>query len=164
MMLSLKKVRKLSGDNPTLSWLFAAFFEDGDVIIQRQEDEIGHSKMIDVHAKARKSPLVAFELRHTDGKQAVTVDLKTGAFIVNGTPLEAQSDFNFDKGKHFNPSKHNLELAYWREKCEQANVSAKVEDDMSVSTDVTQLPSYINRYFIGWTCKAEDKQAILAVG
>jgi hypothetical protein len=145
-----------------LRWLFVAFFEDGDAIVQRHEDEIGHSRMIDVKAKEKVSPLIAFELRHVDGDKAVTVDLKTGAFVVNGIPLEAQTDFSFERGKHFNPSHNKLELAYWREKVEQTNVTGTVEEDMSISTDTTELPSYINRYFIGWTCG--DKQAIIAVG
>jgi hypothetical protein len=143
-------------------WLFVAFFEDGDVMFQRPEDEVNHSRMIDVKAKEKESPLIAFELRHVDGKQAVTVDLLTGALVVNGTPLEAQSDFSFERSKHFNPAKHKLELAYWRETVREANVTGTVQKDMSVTGDVQATTSYINRYFVGWTYG--DKQAIIAVG
>jgi len=154
--------RKKTPVNLGFKWLFVAFFQDGTTIVQREEDEIGHSRMIDVTAKEKESPLIAFELRHIDGKQAVTVDLVTGAFVVNGTPLEAQSDFSFEVGRHFNPIGQKLELAYWREKVEQANITATVQDDMSVESELEPTASYINRYFIGWKCG--DKQAILAVG
>lgn len=155
-----------SGGVPKLEWLFVAFFADGTIIEQRQEHEVEGSRMIAVTAKQKDSKLVAFELRHVDGDKTVTVDLITGTFIVNGIPLEAQSDFNFDNPKHFDPKQHDLSLAYWRSKRHNMVGTGTVQDDLSISVDYNAAGVYFDRYFIGWhtTVDGQRKQAILAVG
>ena len=165
-MLRLPHLRRHRAKTQLFSWLFVAFFEDGTIIRQTEAVEQGHSMMIDVTAKQKESPLVAFELWHIDGDKKVTVDLKTGAFIVNGIPLQAQSDFAFENPKPFDPSKHELKLEYWRTRREQLTQTATMQEDGSVITESVQLPSQIDRYFVGWstTIDGERKQAILAVG
>lgn len=151
-------------------WYFTAFFEDGSTIEQNDDTENGTSTMITVNAKAKESPLVAFELSHVNGKNKVTVDLITGAFIVNGVPLEANNDFSFEpvidpKSKKvikFSAKGKKLDLQYWREKTEILNATATMQEDRSVTYGDYRAESNIGRYFIGW--KSGKNQAILAVG
>lgn len=152
-------------------WYFVAYFEDGTQIEQNDISEDGHSTMLDVNLKKKESPLVAFELRHVNGKDKVTVDLKTGAFALNGVPVEAANYFSFDpdidpKTKRpiakFNPLEHELELQYWREKKETLNALATVQEDKTVKYSNYESRMDIGRYFIGWKCGKH--QAILAVG
>jgi hypothetical protein len=151
-------------------WYFTAYFEDGHVIEQNDDTELGTSTMITVNHYAKESPLVAFELSHVNGKNKVTVDLITGAFIVNGVPIEANNDFSFEpkidpktkKQIKFSAKGKNLELQYWREKTEVLNATATMQEDRSVTYGDYTSSSNIGRYFIGW--KSGKNQAILAVG
>lgn len=148
-----------------LKWLFVAFFADGSSIIQDQEDKCltrtdgTGSTFTDVLAK--ESQLSHFELQHVDGKQAITVDLRTGTFIVNGTPLQVH-DQNFDA------IAHELRLVYFRESRVDQQQKATVQTDMSIKyEDVGKPRHYVNRYFIGWqttTVHGKNIQHTIAVG
>lgn len=147
---------------PHLSWLFVAFFKDGSHIAQTQDDkpkaQPEGSAFSDV--SARMDDLTAFELRHEDGNEVVTVDLVTGAFIVNGTPLHVHN-------QHFQPENYPLKLIYFRETRVDQNQLATVQDDMSIKTeDVGEPNHYVSRYFMGWetTVNGKNKQATIAVG
>lgn len=154
-MLLRQKSKKTT--RPFLSWLFVAFFEDGSVIEQTQADKSvtgNGSTFTDVLASPSK--LTHFELRNN--KQAVTVDLTTGNFVVNGTPVQIHD-------QHFNPEKHNLTLTYFRETRAERQVTGEIQEDGSVSREDVTLAHYVNRYFLGW--EADDKKntkVTLAVG
>lgn len=132
-----------------LRWLFIAHFADGSTIEQDQADRSttrtdgSGSTFTDV--LARQDDLVAFEL--VNDQQSVMVDLQTGAFIVNGTPLHIHDQY-------FEPQHHSLRLIYFRE------TRVDLDPDRNESTH------YTNRYFIGWqtTVNGKNKQATLAVG
>lgn len=158
MALSLlKKPSTLKANRPYLDWLFVAFYDDGNVVVQNQDDASKTGKgstFTDVLAYPAK--LTHFELRN--GKQAVTVDLATGNFIVNGTPLQIHN-------QHFDPSKYELELTYFRETKAELVVKGTVQEDGSVEREDTKGAPYVNRYFLGW--QADDKKqtnVTLAVG
>lgn len=147
---------------PHLSWLFVAFFKDGSTITQTQDDKPKEqpegSAFTDV--AARMDDLVAFELRHEDGDKVATVDLKTGAFVVNGIPIHVHN-------QHFQPENYPLKLIYFRETRVDQKQLATVQDDMSITTEDVGTPDhYINRYFIGWetVVHGKSKQATIAVG
>lgn len=137
-----------------LRWLFAAWFEDGSEIVQDQEDKCytrtdgTGSTYTDVLAK---DGLVGFALISTDGKQHVSVDLKTGAFIVNDTPLHIHNQL-------FEPQNHKLELVYFRE--------TRIDQQINGKGKQVSASHYVNRYFIGWKTKVhgKDKQVTIAVG
>lgn len=147
-----------------LRWLFTAEFSDGTTIEQTQEDKCTTrddgtgSAFTDV--LAREDELTAFHLYHVEGKEAVSVDLVTGAFVVNGTPLHAHDQF-------FEPELHKLRLIYHRETRVQQEMKATVQEDGSVKQEPVGEPRhFINRYFIGWqtTIMGKNKQVTLAVG
>lgn len=147
---------------PHLSWLFVAFFDKGAPVIQTQDDlpkeQPEGSAFSDV--AARSDDLTAFELRHEDGKQVVTIDLKTGAFIVNGTPLHIHN-------QNFEPQNYSLKLIYFRETRVDQQQKATVQTDMSIKTEnIGDARHYVNRYFIGWetVVNGKNKQATIAVG
>lgn len=151
--------------NPELRWLFVAYFEDGSVIKQTQEDKSltrtdgTGSAFTDVLAK--ESQLRVFELHHIDGKQVVTVDLDSGAFIVNGTPMHLHN-------QHFEAEKYEKQLVYFRETRVDQSVEATVQPDGSIKERKIGAPRhYVNRYFIGWQTQdanGKHKQVTLAVG
>lgn len=135
---------------PQLDWLFTAYFSEGNWLDQTQEDisQNGEgSAFTDV--MARKDELVAFELINDD--QSVHLNLKTGVFTVNGTPLVIHD-------QHFDPSKHKLRLIYFRE--------TRAERDLNDKEEVVGQRHFVNRYFIGWqtTANGKNKQYTLAVG
>lgn len=147
---------------PHLSWLFAAFFKEGAPVIQDQTDtpkeQPEGSAFTDV--LARESDLTHFELHHEDGDKIVTVDLTTGAFIVNGVPLDLHN-------QNFEPSKYPLKLIYFRETRIEQTTRATVQEDGTIKeVPVGDARHYINRYFIGWetTVNGKNKQVTLAVG
>lgn len=147
-----------------MRWLFTAEFSDGTTIVQDQEDKCHTrddgtgSTFTDV--LAREDELVAFHLHNVDGQQVASVDLLTGAFIVNGTPMHIHDQY-------FEPSKHKLRLIYFREARIENDVHGVVEEDMTVTqTNGLNPRHYVNRYFIGWqtTIMGKNKQVTLAVG
>lgn len=147
---------------PHLSWLFVAFFKDGTQITQTQADEPKEqpegSAFSDV--AARMDDLAVFELRHEDGQQVITVDLQTGAFVLNGTPFHAHN-------QAFKPENYPLKLVYFRETRVDQRQLATVQDDMSVKTESLGAPDhYVNRYFVGWETEVhgKNKQVTIAVG
>jgi hypothetical protein len=152
------------------TWYLTAVFEDGHVIEQTDDNENGSSVMLLINKYAIESPLIEAELSHIDGKQRVTVDLINGSFIVNGTPMEATSDFSFDvkidpKTKRqikFVPKNNKLDFQYWREKTQTLNATATVMEDKSVEYSNVKSRESIGKYYIGW--KSGKHQAILAVG
>lgn len=148
-----------------LRWLFVAEFDDGNSIEQTYEDKSltrtdgTGSAFTDVLEYEKTSRLKAFHLASTDDKQIATVDLTTGAFIVNNTPFHAH-DQNFD------PTKYELRLIYFRE-TRYDNISTNtVQGDGSVKNEHVGQRHYVNRYFIGWqtTVNGKNKQATIAVG
>lgn len=161
-----KKPQQPTPDNKIerepLQWLFTAEFKDSSFIHQTQEDKCltrtdgTGSTFTDVLAR---DDLVAFHLYHIDNKQAATVDLQTGAFVINNTPFNAH-DQNFD------PSRYRLKLIYFRETKIDNDIKATVQADMSIKEEVVKQRHYVNRYFIGWqtTVAGKNKQVIIAVG
>lgn len=137
-----------------LRWLFLAEYADGSKIEQTQEDKCltrtdgTGSAFTDVLAKGDP---ISFSLINGNDEEFVTVDLLTGAFIVNGTPLIAHE-------QNLDPSKHKLRLVYFRE--------TRVDQNVSEKGEVIETFHYTNRYFIGWqaTINGKNKQVTLAVG
>lgn len=140
--------------SPFITWLFVAYFEDGTVIGQTQEDKCTTrtdgtgSAFSDVLAK---DGLIKFALERVNEPESVVVDLITGEFSVNGTPVIAHNQF-------FEPQKYDLELVYFRE----TRVDQKVDNDGKQ----VSLEHYVNRHFIGWKTQVngKEKQVTLAVG
>lgn len=152
-------------DREPFRWLFTAELSDGTTIEQDQDDKCKTrtdgtgSTFTDV--LAREEDLVAFHLYHVDGKEAASVDLRTGAFIINGTPFHAHTQF-------FEPSSNKLRLIYHRETRVDNDTLSTVQEDGSVGRQDGLNPRhYVNRYFIGWqtTTKAgKNVQQTIAVG
>lgn len=149
-----------------MRWLFTAEFADGSTIEQDESDRSQTrtdgtgSRFSDVLAYQDTSPLVAFHLYHTNGKEAATVDLRTGAFVINGTPFHAHNQF-------FEPGERQLELIYFRETRVESDVRGTVQDDGSVKEEHGLNPRhYVNRYFIGWRTIDAGKETsqTIAVG
>lgn len=153
----LKQKLKNSTTRPYLTWLFVAFFDDGHIIEQTQADKSitgAGSAFTDVLNHPAK--LTHFELRN--GKEAVTLDLTTGNFIVSGTPVQIHP-------QHFDPQKHNLTLTYFRETRAERKVTGEVQENGSVSREDIALSHYVNRYFVGWTADDKKQTSVsLAVG
>lgn len=159
--MSLKQTQT---NRELLRWLFVANFNSGPKVIQDQydkclsrDDGIG-SAFTDV--LAREDDLIRFALYNVDGEQWACVDLITGAFIVNGTPLNIHN-------QHFNPLRYKLRLIYFRETQVKQDVRATMQDDGSIKQeDIGDSRHFINRYFIGWqtTVNGKNKQVTLAVG
>lgn len=135
-------------------WLFKAEFADGHVIEQDLDDTC-HSRddgtgsaFSDVLAYGRP---VAFSLHHVDGIQMAGVDLKTGNFVVNNTPICIHN-------QNFEPQKYELELVYFRE--------TRAEATMNPDQEIVGTRHFVNRYFIGWQTQVngKNKQVTLAVG
>lgn len=139
-----------------LRWLFQADFQDDTSIVQDQDDKCYSrtdgtgSTFTDV--LARESELVAFALFNPETKEVVSVDLITGNFTANGTPMSLHDQF-------LEPQNHNLRLVYFRETRVEQVVGAR-------DGQVRNTRHYVNRYFIGWqtTVKGKNKQVTLAVG
>jgi len=135
--------------------LFTAAFRDGSTIIQTEEDKCltrndgTGSAFTDV--LARKDELVAFALNHVNGKETVAVDLISGNFVVNGTPITSHNQY-------FDPEKYPLELIYFRETRAE---ETRNKDNVTVATR-----HFVNRYFIGWKTlvNGQKKEVTLAVG
>lgn len=137
------------------SWLFIAQFADGSEVKQDADDTC-HSRsdgtgsaFSDVLAKGEP---VSFGLYNVDGKQYVWVDLKSGNFVVNGTPICLHN-------QAFEPLKYQLELIYFRE----TRVTIEQKPDGSV---IGEPRHFVNRYFIGWKTlvNGKEKSVTLAVG
>ena len=92
--MPLQQTNPSSPQREPLDWLFTAYFANGDTIVQDEADQSetkpGGSRFTDVLAQPN---LVAFELNNVNGKESVLVDLITGAFSVNGTPLIAHNQY-----------------------------------------------------------------------
>lgn len=136
-----------------LRWLFVAKFKDGEKIVQTQEDQSATrtdgtgSTFTDV--LAREDDLVSFSL--FQGDDYVTVDLISGNFDVNGTPVCLHDQF-------FEPLHHKLRLIYFRE--------TRIDSETDKDQNVVSMKHYVNRYFIGWQTTANGKnvKVTLAVG
>lgn len=155
--MTLTKTKALSKPKTIrepLRWLFTAYFDDGSSIVQDQDDKCHTRKdgtgstFTDV---LTKDGLVSFELNHDNGSESVMIDLTTGAFLVNGTPLHAHNQF-------FEPQKYKLELVYFRE--------TRVDQQLDKLGNEVSVNQYTNRYFIGWKTQVngKDKQVTIAVG
>ena len=134
-----------------LRWLFVAEFADGSIIKQAKDDKSTTSENGSAFTDVINSgkDLVGFSL--IQGSQYAAADLKTGAFIINGTPFIAHE-------QDFDPSMYKLELIYFRESLV----------DIMQGTDSSEVTRhYVNRYFIGWRCTDKFNkahEAIIAVG
>lgn len=137
-----------------LKWTFTAEFEDGHFIDQEDDtcltrvDGTG-SRFSDVLAYPQR--LTAFHLIQDETGEAVSVDLVTGAFIVNGTPIHVHDQY-------FDPMDYELDLVYFRE--------TRAEQDLNAMNERIAERHYINRYFIGWETMVNGKNVkqTLAVG
>ena len=140
--------------NPTLMWLFTAHFDDGETIVQTQEDKSltrtdgTGSRFTDVLAK---EGLTSFWLKNVHTDETVGVDLKNGNFSINDTVVQLHNQY-------FEPDNYDLELVYFRE----TKYEAQQEEGKD---ELTNPRHYINRYFIGWQTKVQgkNKQVTLAV-
>lgn len=132
------------------SWQFTAVFRDGSKVVQDPNDHGPDTNSFKL-VLDRLDDLVTFELNHIDGQQQVFVDLMSGNFMVNNTPIAIHN-------QRFEPQMYKLELVYFREKREEQTLNAKAE--------TVSQKSYVNRYFIGWKTEVngKDKQVTLAVG
>lgn len=163
MPLLVKSRRTNSVHREPMRWLFRAYFADGTSIEQDQDDRCttradgSGSAFTDV--LAREDELLAFGLAHTNGQEHVVVDLRSGAFIVNGTPLQAHNQY-------FEPEKYKLKLVFYRETRVDTHVSSVVQEDGSINQNTIGGRQYVNRYFIGWKAvvNGKDKQVTLALG
>lgn len=144
------KTQKTPPSPPTFSWLFKAYFNDGSMIQQTAEDALPDSNQYK-EVLDRLDDLIVFKLVHIDGKQSALVDLMTGNFAVNSTPICIHNQM-------FDPTKYKLDLVYHRERREQQT--------QDTATGQVEEKSFINRYFIGWKTQVngKDKQVTLAVG
>lgn len=152
-------------DREPFRWLFTAEFEDGSTIEQDLDDTC-HTRTDGTGSTftdvlAREDELVAFHLYHVNGKEAASVDLRTGAFVLNGTPIHAHEQY-------FEPTQHKLRLVYFRETRVDNDTRGTVQEDGSIAREDGLNPRhYVNRYFIGWqTTTKNDKnvQQTIAVG
>lgn len=147
---------------PELHWLFSAHFDDGSVIVQDPEDrvstpegiELKHngSSMTDVVAAQESGrKLICFELHHTERDEHLTVDLTTGAFVLNGTPFELH-----DPGQ---PVDTPPALFFEREV--QVHRVLSLQDGSEVGRQ-----HFINRYHLGWTTTVDGaaKRVTVAIG
>lgn len=154
---------KIAIQREPLRWLFVAHFSDGTQIVQDQEDKCltrtdgTGSAFTDVIA--REDELVSFDLIHVNGEEITSVDLKTGAFVINGTPIHVHDQY-------FDPSTKDLRLVYFRENRIDDNVLGEVQKNGVVSQELISRLHYTNRYFIGWqtTVGNKNKQSTIAVG
>lgn len=134
-----------------MRWLFSAEFADRSSINQTQKDLCSSrddgtgSTFTDV--LAYPSRLVAFHLLNEESTEITSVDLITGAFIVNGTPIHIHDQY-------FEPLEHELTLVYFRE--------VRVDQLLGDTGEKISDRHFTNRYFIGW--ETEGKQVTLAVG
>jgi hypothetical protein len=147
-------------------WLFVATFKDGSVFSQTQEDisltrtDGTGSAFTDVREYMESgNALEKFELVNDAEKQVASVDMTTGAFIINGVPFHAHNQY-------FEPEKYPLKLIYFRETRVDQNVNATIQEDMSIDSQVVGTRHYVNRYFIGWETlvNGQNKQSTIAVG
>lgn len=154
-----------NGDSPLkvehegLRWLFVARFEDDVVVEQGADDkpkiQAGGSAFTDVCQTIEGGKkLLAFELNNAEFGAQVVVDLITGVFVVNGTPLIAHDQF-------FEPGDYELELVYFRE----TRVD-QIHDVVDGKMVPVSSRHYVNRYFVGWKTEVngEEKLITLAVG
>ncbi len=148
-----------SVESEPFRWLFVAHLKDGRKIEQSDKDHLpGSREFGDVLAVEKD--LAAFELRHVDGKQSVAVDLVTGAFVVNGTPINIHD-------QTINPAIWNLRLIYFREVLQEAQAEATVQEDGKPKIgNIVPTRAYANRYFVGWqaTYRGENIKYTVAVG
>jgi len=158
-----KPTNKIELGKPQLDWLFVANFSDGSQIKQTHEDKSATRKDGTGSAFSdvldREGELIGFGLEHTDGKQWVFVDLVSGNFMVNGTPVQLHN-------QNFEAHKYPLGLVYFRETRAERDMSGTVQDDLSVDYQNTDNRHYVNKYFIGWKTEVngKQKQVTLAVG
>ena len=132
------------------SWLFIAHFDDGSVIEQTQADASVTGKGSAFTDVVNKEGLVAFELAHVDGQQQVLVDLTTGTFVVNGTPMVVHADT-------FDPERYDLRLVYFRE--------TQIDQHLDAEGNSTSVDHYVRRYFVGWqTTDAKGKNVQHTIG
>jgi len=165
MLLQLPKFKHSHKPEPFLRWLFVATFTDGHVIQQTQEDKCfsrddGTGSAFTDVIEYTQGHLIGFSLFHINGKESVQVDLKSGNFMVNGTPFSVHNQY-------FDPSKYDLKLVYFRETRVDQDITSTVQDDMSVNQEQTGDPRhYVNRYFVGWetVVNGQNKQVTIAVG
>lgn len=167
MTLNPQNPNPIPTSKPELNWLFKAEFADGHVIKQDPDDKC-HSRtdgtgsaFSDVlAAEAEHGRPTSFALFHRGDDQMVGVDLRSGNFIVNGTPICAHNQF-------FDPARYELELVYFRETRVQQDVKATVQEDGSIEQiPIGEPRHFINRYFIGWKTEVngKSKQTTVAVG
>lgn len=154
--MSASKPKALSNNNniqrEPFRWLFVAHFKDDTFIEQPADDQskkhvegAEHNPSSFSDVLEREADLIGFELKHTETKEHVYVDLVSGAFLINGTPFHAHD-------QNFEPLEHKLKLVYFRE--------TRIEHDM----DGNISRHFVNRYFVGWQAEGTKQKAIIAVG
>lgn len=139
------------------SWLFRAQFADNKTIEQDPDDicitrsDGSGSAFTDVLEYSKSAPLTSFGLQHVSNEEYVWVDMKTGIFVVNDTPIALHN-------QNFEPQNYKLEIVYFREQ--------RVEQTIGARAQVLSTRHFTNRYFIGWRTmvNGKNKQVTLAVG
>ena len=145
-------------------WLFIATFDDGSVIEQTPEDKsvlepATRSAWYDVMQRLEAGhKLKQLDLCHVNGKEIVTVDMHTGAIIINGTPFNAHHEQQFD------PATAELQPILFHETKRRQTITGTVQDDLSVKSEISSTEGFINRYFIGWQEVGGSNKALIAVG
>lgn len=146
----------MSTINQPLKYLWIAYFQDGSIIEQPENDtyskpwpdENKPSAFRDVVDKEKESKLIMFILRNVETGDQVGVDLETGVFAINGVPFEAQTQNLEVIGKE-------LQIVFFRE--------VRREQRVGLNLEPTEEKAYVNRYFIGWQIKGEDVTQTVAL-
>lgn len=148
----------MSTTNQELKYLWTAFFEDGTIIKQPENDQYSKhdpsaegnpSAFRDVLDKEEESPLVMFLLASPENNSIIGVDLRTGRFTINNVEFDAH-DQNLDL------SNKELKIVFFRE--------VRRDTIMGVADwKEKEVEHYINRYFIGWQIVGEGIAQTVAV-
>lgn len=142
---------------PVLSYLFEADFSDGTTYHQGSNDESlnyppdadGNGKSAFADVLDRIEEVTAFHLvKKTDtGEHRVTVDLKTGHFVVNGQELSLHDDLDLTAP---------LKLVYYRKN----RVEQVITPD---GKKVLDQRHFIHSTHIGWQMVSKDGKNVTHV-
>lgn len=148
----------MSTTNQELKYLWTAFFEDGTIIKQPENDQYSKhdpsaegnpSAFRDVLDKEEESRLVMFLLASPENNSIIGVDLRTGRFTINNVEFDAH-DQNLDL------SNKELKIVFFRE--------VRRDTIMGVADwKEKEVKHYINRYSIGWQIVGEGIAQTVAV-
>lgn len=135
----------MSTTKQPLNYLFSAFFADGAIISQEQDDasktQEGKSAFTDVLEKSKESELEQFSLvgRTEESDIVIIIDLNRGRFYFNGIDVSLEDrDYPLT----------NRKVIYFREVLQH-----------TTANEGTQ-PAYVNRTFVGYEGKDSKGRVI----